>query len=408
MANGDNCRMWSALTWGAVGAFALPMFILLAAGVIDPHGHIGDLTWTLVPGFLIGLSAYLLFRKKDSNKNDKKLPEDAKTGHQAIQSASNRDQSSGSIASTKQDQLSSPTTFSRIPNAVSSTDKHNLLQQIDECLDAKDADTIERLIAGSFVVQIGQQERAARLYVKAVNRIGLIGVGNILHRALGGTPDYTDKQEKVIESILPFLANSGLNPNMILNGKPLIHCAIEAANGSDCEDAVAPLIFRGADVNSVNDKGLSALGAHLAKGLISDDYRFDPYLSHGAVLNETDRLNGKIYLTIMRYGLDNILSMITDDDLRKLNDTTEYRDGVWLLIAAVQGNHFQSNDPIDSERQRVRYEQNSGHVKVVKRLLSYGVDPNKSIEPGRIPTAIELAMVLRHDSVVDVMLQYAR
>lgn len=56
--------MFSSFSWGialvfaACGAFALPMIILLVACMIDPHGHIGDLTWTLIPGAIGGIALY--------------------------------------------------------------------------------------------------------------------------------------------------------------------------------------------------------------------------------------------------------------------------------------------------------------------------------------------------------------
>lgn len=67
MGNENGRGMGSYLVWGAGGAVGLPMLILLVAALIDPHGHVGDLTWTLFLGFVIGLIARFFFLTRESN-----------------------------------------------------------------------------------------------------------------------------------------------------------------------------------------------------------------------------------------------------------------------------------------------------------------------------------------------------
>ena len=400
--NADRRRsFWTGIACGLLGAFAFPMGIVFITALIDPHSYTGDLTWTTVPGFIGGFIIYYCIGENTDEpaaQNGNATP----TRQEATNQEERRIEKSPDLRPAEHP---AGTADNNPPTKASAC---NVLEQIDVYLDSKNADAIARVMQNPILLQPNQQGQAARLYVKAVDRIGLIGVGSIMHSAFGGTPDYTEAQEKVIESILPYLARSGLNPNIQLDGKPLIHCVIEASNGSDAEEATTSLINIGANVNCVNQEGLSALGAHLAHGMVSDNYRFEPYLSHGAKLNSEDRVNEKIYATIFENGLDNVFDMISDSDLRSLIDNSEYRDGVWMLLRTIQGNYVQSSDPVFLENRRMQYEQNTGYLTIAKRLLEFGVKPNKSIEPGRVPTAIELAMYLGRNQIVDLMLPYAR
>ena len=109
----------------------------------------------------------------------------------------------------------------------------------------------------------------------------------------------------------------------------------------------------------------------------------------------------------MESGLDNVFSTISDNDIRQVIESSDDPSGVFLLLAAVRGVYVQSSDPAFIERRRQQYEDNPGYVNIVNRLLDLGIDPNRSPEPG-VPTAIEVAMALRHDKVADCLLRYAR
>lgn len=412
MAGKNDFRCSSFLIWGLGGAFALPMAILFIGAMVDPDGYIGDLTWTLCPGFIAGLAAYLVFVFKESD-NQSLTAKEAKqgaanaSGKVAAVSQTSKAVTTKKAATTKQSSPSKASGKNQRKTVAHSAHCQDILKRISVCLDDKDADTVHQLISKPVIILSGQQQQAAELYVKAVEKIGLFGVSRIMHTAFGGTPDYTKEQEDVIRLILPFLVDSGLNPNAKIDGAPLIHCAIQASNGSDVEDAVELLINKGADVNSTNDEGLSALGAHLVRGCVSDGYRFESYLSHGAKLNSCDLSNLQLYRTIMESGLDNVFSTISDNDIRQVIESSDDPSGVFLLLAAVRGVYVQSSDPAFMERRRQQYEDNPGYVNIVNRLLDLGIDPNRSPEPG-VPTAIEVAMALRHDKVADCLLRYAR
>lgn len=382
------------------------MLILLIGVLIDPHGYIGDLTWTLIPGFIAGVSARLFVTPREPDNQSLK----ATQMHQGAAGASEK---TGVVSQTNQSAATKRSSSIKSANgnqaraADNSTCHRDELHRISDCLDARDAGAIEQLVTKPMKITPGQQQQAAKLYVKTIEAIGQARVGQLLSKMFGGTPSYDEKQEETIRLIPSFLVDSGLNPNIQIDGVPLIHRAIKASNGGDAEDAVDPLINKGANVNSVNEDGLSALGAHLVHGCVSDNYRFEPYLAHGAKLNPVDLSNVKLYRTIMAYGLDNVFSAISDNDIMQFIKSTADPSGVFLLLAAVQGVRIESSEPAFLEKRRQQYERNPGYINIIKRLLGLGIDPNKSPEPG-VPTAIELAMTLRHDKVADYLLQYAR
>lgn len=67
MSGDDDWGVGSLLLWGVGGAVAFPMLVLLAAGLVNPSAYVGNVSWALPPGFIIGFILRLFVLAKGSD-----------------------------------------------------------------------------------------------------------------------------------------------------------------------------------------------------------------------------------------------------------------------------------------------------------------------------------------------------
>ena len=288
--------------------------------------------------------------------------------------------------------------------AVAVANTPEVLRRIDSALDDDEFDFLEAVNGGDFSIDMDSQVAAAELFAKAYQKLNRLDTDEFLDRAFGDPNrprNHGGSQQ--LQRLHEVLLENGMSANATVDGHSLLHWVIANASGSARLEAGAELLIKhGADVNSVNAAGHSCLGAHLS-AIGAGRYDFAPYLTHGATLNNVDSSSWKVLVAICQGGLEPVLNLIPEGSVPTELINRVDDKGLTLMHYAVAGDFVASDNPEFIEKQKREFNENAGHVAVVRYLLDRGADPEAADRSGQTPAYY--ASRLGHHSVLPELLQ---
>lgn len=190
------------------------------------------------------------------------------------------------------------------------------IARVSELLQNKDYRTLGTIISNPIQIQASQQEQGAQLYLQALKTYDHLEASKMFNRTDGPLSgllgnSYSQEEMKNVANIIVWLLNSGLDPNTTIQQEPLAHAVIENANGSySIELGLEALIRAGLDVNTTSVSGKTVLGSLLTRGMMPFRYTADSFVNSGAVLNQSDLADHKVYETVFQNGLYRIAKII--------------------------------------------------------------------------------------------------
>ena len=253
------------------------------------------------------------------------------------------------------------------------------------------SETIPALISSS------NQQLAAEAFSACIQREDRLAISSLLN-CIGTDSPAWQYDANPVRGIAERLLSSGLSPNTEYNNEPLIYAAIDG-NGSSSEYYTELLIRYRADLNVTNSDGYSPLGAHLRSHNASL-YHFEPYIKHGARLNDKDLSDFKVYEAIFLGGLYDIAKTIPQDKLKTFVKKGDEKTGLTLLHLAAGGIQIGASQKLQASFKE-KYLDNDGYPSVIKLLLDCGADPLQKTNSGY--DAANIALKYGHNEVYNIL-----
>lgn len=277
------------------------------------------------------------------------------------------------------------------------------LAAINQAVDEKNYSSLEANSREIISIDSTLQSEAADLLVKLFKAQNSLSMSGLLSGLFGDPRKSTEAESAKLWKAFDFLLDSGLSPNVRVNGEPIMHVLIEEINPTDIgEKAIRSLVSHGADVNVASKTGQSPLGALLKRGRISKDDDASALLDAGAKLNKVDLECWELYKTVFQHGMYRVACQIPNEYLAKMARRGEGE--LTLLHLTAGGLNIGASDDLQSVFNE-QYATNGTYPLLAKMLLDCGADVGAKTDRGY--DALEIALATKHMDTYDVLLKYS-